>query len=58
MEEHDLYRIELDAQDIEKIIEQWAEQKLKDKGYKLDYAQNVSEQPFPDMAYRGKKATK
>jgi len=55
MEEHDQYKIELDSQDIEGIVERWAEHMLKEKGYKLDCVQNVSEQPFPDMAFRGQK---
>jgi len=56
MKEYDQYRIELEAQDIEKILEQWAGEQLKNKGYELDYSQNVSDMPFPDMvAYRGRK---
>ena len=55
MKEYDQYIIELEAEDIEKILEQWAEKQLKDKGYELDYSKNVSEMPFPDMAYRGRK---
>jgi len=55
MKEHAEYRIELDGQDIEEIIEQWAEQKLKEKGYTLDSSRNVSGESFPYMAYRGVK---
>ena len=55
MKEYDYYRIRLEAQDIEKILKQWAREQLKNMGYELDYSQNVSEMPFPDMAYIGRK---
>lgn len=46
-------KLEITGQEIEKLVEDHARQLMREQGYELDYSRNESEQPFPDMMYRG-----
>jgi ABC-type metal ion transport system substrate-binding protein len=47
-------KIELSAQDAEKIITEYIENQMEQNGYKLEYSRN-EDGPFPDTFWRGKK---